>query len=69
MAKAPKIKINHAAIEKAVREAKAQMPSQVSIPLDGTEASAVAKVKKQLKDAGVEPNDANVRKAVREARK
>lgn len=69
MAKAPKIKINQAAIQKAVREAKDQLPSEVSIPLDGTEASAVAKVKKQLQDAGVEPNDANVRKAVRDARK
>lgn len=39
------------------------------IPLDGSEAAAVASVKKQMKKSGLEPNTANVRKLVREVRK
>lgn len=39
------------------------------IPLDGSEAAAVASVKKQMKKSGIEPNTAYVRKLVRDVRK
>lgn len=43
---------------------------QWKVPLDGTEAHAVAEVKKQMKKTtGMDPKDAGVRKLVREVRK
>lgn len=39
------------------------------IPLDGSEAAAVASVKKQMEKSGLEPNTASVRKLVRDVRK
>lgn len=39
------------------------------IPLDGSEAAAVASVKKQMEKSGIEPNTAYVRKLVRDIRK
>lgn len=42
---------------------------QWAVPLDGSENAAVSAVKKQMKKAGLEPNDAGVRKLVREVRK
>jgi len=39
------------------------------VPLDGSEAAAVASVKKQMKKSGLEPNTASVRKLVRDVRK
>ena len=39
------------------------------VPLEGTEAHAVSVVKKQMKKSGLTPNDAGVRKLVREVRK
>lgn len=38
------------------------------IPLNGSEAAAVASVKKQMKKSGLEPNTAGVRKLVRDVR-
>lgn len=39
------------------------------VPLEGTEVHAVSVVKKQMKKSGLTPNDAGVRKLVREVRK
>lgn len=67
MAKKPEVKINKAAVRQFEREIAEKLPP-LRIPTQGSEASAVADVKKQLKDAGVKPNDSEVRKAVRKAR-
>lgn len=67
MAKTPKVKIDKSAAKKLEREVSKNLPP-LRIPTQGSEASAVAGVKKQLKDAGVKPNDSEVRKAVRKAR-
>ena len=55
--------------KKAMRKLEKGLEGGWQVPLDGTEAAAVASVKKQMKAAGLEPNDAGVRKLVREARK
>lgn len=67
MAKKPEVKINKAAARQLEREIAEKLPP-LRIPTQGSEAEAVADVKKQLKDAGVKPNDSMVRKAVRKAR-
>ncbi|MCA9835132.1 MAG: hypothetical protein KC435_14350, partial [Thermomicrobiales bacterium] len=41
----------------------------VNIPTEGSESAAVNSVKSQLRKMGVTPNDAEVRKIVRDARK
>jgi hypothetical protein len=60
-------KINKAGMRKLERDLQKQVPG-VHVPLDGSEDAAVRSVKDQLKKMGTAPNDANVRKMVREAR-
>jgi hypothetical protein len=61
-------KINPAGIKKLERDIQKKIPG-VQVPLDGSEDDAIRSVKDQLKKMGATPNDSNVRKIVREARK
>ncbi len=63
-------KINQAGMDnlKAKLE-KRQFSSGIQVPLDGTEADAIQSVNDQLKKMGATPNEAEVRKIVREVRK
>lgn len=56
-------------MRKLEKELMASIPKEIEIPLDGSEAAAVASVKKQWKKAGFEPKDSEIRKMVRDARK
>ncbi|MEZ0338549.1 hypothetical protein ACAG25_01025 [Mycobacterium sp. pV006] len=62
-------KINPAGMAKLQRDLERKFSGGVNIPLGGDEAAAIRDVKKQLTDLGVEPNDAEVRRLVREKRR
>lgn len=57
-----------AAIRKLENDLKKKMAGGVKVPRGGSEAAAISDVKAQLKKMGVTPNDAEVRRTVREAR-
>ena len=61
-------KINPAGMAALQRDLEKKFSGGINIPLEGDEASAIRDVKKQLTDLGVEPNDAEVRRLVRESR-
>ena len=61
--------LNKAGLRKLEDDLKKKLSGGVNVPRDGSEAAAVSDVKAQLKKMGVTPNDAEVRRLVREARK
>jgi hypothetical protein len=61
-------KINKAGMEKLEQDLERQFSGGIQIPAGGSEAEAVRSVKDQLRNMGATPNDAEVRKMVREAR-
>ncbi|MBX7453409.1 hypothetical protein GR927_35970 [Mycolicibacterium sp. 3033] len=59
---------NKAGMAKLQRDLEKKFSAGIQIPLSGSEADAVADVKKQMKNMGLTPNEAEVRKMVRDAR-
>jgi hypothetical protein len=64
---ASSFKFNKAGMKKLEQDIQKKVAG-VHIPPDGSEDDAVRSVTDQLKKMGTTPNDANVRKMVREAR-
>lgn len=62
------IKINPDAIKKLEQDLAKRFASGVKVPLGGTEAEAIRSVNDQLRKLGAVPNEAAVRKLVREKR-
>ncbi|OBF42575.1 hypothetical protein A5719_03350 [Mycolicibacterium peregrinum] len=63
-----KVKINQAGMRQLQRDLEKRMSAGIRVPLDGSEADAIRSVKDQIKKMGATPDDAEVRKMVREAR-
>lgn len=59
---------NKAGMAKLQRDLEKQFSAGIQIPLGGTESDAIDEVKKQMKDMGITPNDAEVRKLVQKHR-
>jgi hypothetical protein len=61
-------KINEAGMAQLERQLQEQFSAGIQVPLEGSDADAIASVKDQLKNMGAEPNDAEVEKIVRDVR-
>jgi hypothetical protein len=61
--------INEEGMREFERQLEKQFSAGIQIPLDGSEDEAIRSVKDQLKKMGLTPNDAEVEKMVRGARK
>lgn len=61
-------KFNAAGLAALQRDLEKKFSGGISIPLEVDEDAAIRDVKKQLADLGVEPNDVEVRRLVRESR-
>ena len=62
-------KINKAGMKKLEQDLEKKLSVEIQIPAGGSEADAVRSVKEQIKKTGATPNDSEVRKMVRDARK
>lgn len=62
-------KPNSAGMRKLERDLKKKFSDGLSVPTGGSASAAVNSVKSQLRKMGVTPNDSEVRKIVRDARK
>ncbi|GAA1890785.1 hypothetical protein [Williamsia serinedens] len=63
------VEFNDREIERMLKDVEKKVSKPVDVPTTGSEAAAVRKIKDELKRRGVTPNDAEIKKMVRDNRK